>query len=101
MPHGIYNNNWISDFPKRIMFKVQDESASVAVLDSPDALLLNGEGDMLFTDGIETDRIQAAIVSQHEIVKIIKHIKEQDNDTAPYYLESPYHFDINPKDYNL
>ena len=59
-----------SNFPMRIAFRVASRVDSTTIIDSPGAEKLIGKGDMLFSAGIESERIQCGFVSGDEIDSI-------------------------------
>ncbi|MCH5173082.1 MAG: hypothetical protein J1D85_02615 [Bacteroidales bacterium] len=79
-----------SNFPMRIAFRVASRVDSTTILDAPGAEKLIGKGDMLFSAGIDTERIQCAYVSSEEIDGITKFISDQQGYAksygTPYYL---------------
>lgn len=79
-----------SNFPMRIAFRVASRVDSQTILDSPGAEKLIGKGDMLWSAGIDTERIQCGFVSGKEIESITKFIGEQNgykkSYNTPYYL---------------
>ena len=81
-----------SNFPTRIAFRVVSRIDSATILDSPGAEKLIGRGDMLYYAGVETERVQCALVSNEEIAKITKAVSEQEgykkSYNTPYYLPS-------------
>jgi S-DNA-T family DNA segregation ATPase FtsK/SpoIIIE len=62
----------------------------MTILDAPGAEKLIGKGDMLFSAGIDTERIQCGYVSGDEIDSITEYISEQKgyakSYNTPYYL---------------
>lgn len=82
-----------SNFPMRIAFRVSSRTDSQTILDSPGAEKLIGRGDMLFSAGIENERIQCAYISGDEINSITAFIEKQQGYgkcyNTPYYLPSP------------
>jgi len=66
-----------SNFPMRIAFRVASRIDSMTILDAPGAEKLIGRGDMLFSAGIESERIQCGFVSSEEIDKVTDFIGEQ------------------------
>ena len=82
-----------SNFPMRIAFRVAARIDSMTILDSPGAEKLIGKGDMLFSAGIDTERIQCAYISNDEIEAINDFIGSQTgygkSYNTPYYLPSP------------
>ena len=81
-----------SNFPMRIAFRVSSRVDSQTILDAPGAEKLIGRGDMLFSAGIDSERIQCALVDGDEIEKVTKSIGEQQgygkSYNTPYYLPS-------------
>ena len=79
-----------SNFPMRIAFRVASRVDSTTILDAPGAEKLIGKGDMLFSAGIDTERIQCGYVSGEEIDSITEFISEQKgyakSYNTPYYL---------------
>ncbi len=82
-----------SNFPMRIAFRVASRTDSMTILDSPGAEKLIGRGDMLFSAGIDSERIQCALVDvDEEIEGITRYIGDQKGYgkcyNSPYYLPS-------------
>ena len=79
-----------SNFPMRIAFRVASRVDSMTILDAPGAEKLIGKGDMLFSAGIDTERIQCGYVSGEEIESITEYISGQQgyakSYNTPYYL---------------
>ena len=79
-----------SNFPMRIAFRVASRVDSTTIIDSPGAEKLIGKGDMLFSAGIESERIQCGFVSGDETDSINKFISDQRGYgkcyNTPYYL---------------
>ena len=79
-----------SNFPMRIAFRVAARVDSMTILDAPGAEKLIGKGDMLFSAGIDTERIQCGYVSGEEIDNITEYISSQQgyakSYNTPYYL---------------
>lgn len=79
-----------SNFPMRIAFRVASRVDSMTILDSPGAEKLIGRGDMLFSAGIDTERIQCAYIAGDEIDRITGFIGDQTGHgrcyNTPYYL---------------
>lgn len=82
-----------SNFPMRIAFRVASRMDSMTILDNPGAEKLIGKGDMLFSAGIDSERIQCGYISSEEIDKITEFIGSQEGYgrcyNTPYYLPSP------------
>ena len=81
-----------SNFPMRIAFRVASRTDSMTILDAPGADKLIGRGDMLLSAGIDTERIQCALIEGEEIDAVTKFIGEQTGYVkcynTPYYLPS-------------
>ena len=79
-----------SNFPMRIAFRVASRVDSMTILDAPGAEKLIGKGDMLFSAGIDSERIQCGYVSGEEIDSITEFISSQQgyakSYSTPYYL---------------
>ena len=79
-----------SNFPMRIAFRVASRVDSTTIIDSPGAEKLIGKGDMLFSAGIESERIQCGFVSGDEIDSINTFVSDQRGYgkcyNTPYYL---------------
>ncbi|MCQ2167605.1 MAG: DNA translocase FtsK [Bacteroidales bacterium] len=82
-----------SNFPMRIAFRVASRVDSMTILDAPGAEKLIGKGDMLFSAGIESERIQCAYISGEEIDSVTECIGSQKGYgkcyNTPYYLPVP------------
>ena len=76
-----------ANMPARIAFSVASGIDSRTILDNLGAEKLLGRGDMLFTTAelSKPKRIQGAYLSDHELKKIIRCIKDQSEE--PNYLE--------------
>ncbi|MDR1200228.1 MAG: DNA translocase FtsK [Tannerellaceae bacterium] len=66
-----------ANFPARVAFRVQSMIDSRTILDSPGANQLIGRGDLLFSQGNETTRVQCAFVDTPEVEKISEFIGGQ------------------------
>ncbi len=66
-----------ANFPARIAFKVESETDSCTILDSPDANQLIGRGDMLISTSNDLVRVQCAFVDTPEVEAITNFIEEQ------------------------
>ena len=77
----------------RIAFRVASRVDSMTILDAPGAEKLIGRGDMLFSAGIDSERIQCGFISGEEIDAVTEFIGEQVGYgrcyNTPYYLPSP------------
>ncbi len=82
-----------SNFPMRIAFRVASRVDSMTILDAPGAEKLIGRGDMLFSAGIDSERIQCGFISGDEIDTVTDFIGDQTGYgrcyNTPYYLPSP------------
>lgn len=67
-----------ANLPTRIALKVRSVIDSRTILDEPGAEKLVGKGDMLFLSSISPKpvRIQSAYVSEEEVKKVVKYLKE-------------------------
>ena len=81
-----------SNFPMRIAFRVASRVDSTTILDAPGAEKLIGKGDMLFSAGIDTERIQCGYISGDEIDGLTNSIYQQNgyqrSYNTPFYLPS-------------
>jgi len=66
-----------ANFPARIAFKVSAAVDSRTIIDSKGAEQLIGRGDMLFSTGSETTRIQCAFIDTPELESVVEFIGEQ------------------------
>ena len=66
-----------ANFPARVAFRVSSMIDSRTILDSPGANQLIGRGDLLFSQGNETVRVQCAFVDTPEVEKISDYIGSQ------------------------
>ena len=66
-----------ANFPARIAFRVTSKIDSRTILDTQGADQLIGRGDMLFTQGNDTIRLQCAYVDTPEVAKITEYIGSQ------------------------
>jgi len=82
-----------SNFPMRIAFRVASRVDSMTILDAPGAEKLIGKGDMLFSAGIDSERIQCGFISSEEIENLNRFIGGQTGYgkcyNTPYYLPAP------------
>ena len=78
-----------ANFPARMAFKVSSMIDSRTILDTPGANKLVGRGDMLFTQGNETTRVQCAFINTDEIEGIITFIGDQVGFETAYKLPDP------------
>ena len=79
-----------TNFPTRIAFRVVTRVDSATILDKPGAEKLIGKGDMLYYAGVDTERVQCALVNMDEINRVTEFIGSQTGYRAccntPYYL---------------
>lgn len=66
-----------ANFPTRIAFRVSTRTDSITILDSPGAEHLIGKGDMLYSAGVKTERMQCTFVGLDEIGSATKFIASQ------------------------
>ena len=66
-----------ANFPARMAFRVMQMVDSRTILDAPGANQLIGRGDLLFSQGGETTRVQCAFVDTPEVERIVNFISEQ------------------------
>lgn len=75
-----------ANFPARIAFRVSSKIDSRTILDGPGADQLIGRGDMLFTQGNDTIRVQCGFVDTPEVEKITDFIGSQKGYSDAYLL---------------
>ena len=79
-----------ANFPTRVAFRTSSRIDSMTILDVPGAEKLIGNGDMLFSSGVELERVQGAYVSPDEVNAVGEHIGNQygyqKSSNVPYYL---------------
>jgi len=74
-----------ANFPTRISFQVSSKIDSRTILNEQGAEQLLGQGDMLYmAGGSRISRVHGPFVSDSEVEKIVRHLKEQG---VPEYLE--------------
>jgi S-DNA-T family DNA segregation ATPase FtsK/SpoIIIE len=66
-----------ANFPTRIAFRVASNIDSRTILDSGGAENLIGRGDMLYSNGMDLERVQSAFIDIDEIENLVNHIKIQ------------------------
>lgn len=66
-----------ANFPARMAFRVMQMVDSRTILDSPGANQLIGRGDLLFSQGGETTRVQCAFVDTPEVEQIVNYVSGQ------------------------
>lgn len=76
-----------SNIPSRIAFQVSSKVDSRTILDQMGAEQLLGHGDMLYMNAGSSipERIHGAFVDDHEVHKVVDHLKEQGK---PKYIEN-------------
>ncbi len=82
-----------ANLPTRIALKVNSIVDSRTILDQPGAEKLLGKGDMLFlsNESPKPMRLQSAFVSEDEVGKVVKYLKDQDD------LQELDTIDLNPQ----
>ena len=79
-----------TNFPTRIAFRVSTRVDSSTIIDSPGAEGLIGKGDMIYYSGIDSERVQCALIGQKEISAVTGFIASQTgyrkSYNTPYYL---------------
>lgn len=75
-----------ANFPARIAFRVSSKIDSRTILDGPGADQLIGRGDLLFTQGNDTVRVQCGFVDTPEVEKITEFIGSQKAYSEAYQL---------------
>ncbi len=82
-----------SNFPMRIAFRTSSRIDSQTIIDAPGAEKLIGRGDMLFSAGIDNERIQCGLISGEEVNRLTDFIgsetKYGQSYNIPYYLPVP------------
>ena len=78
-----------ANFSSRVAYRVATKVDSRTILDSMGAEQLIGRGDMLFSGGTGTVRLQNAFVSTEEVERITNFISEQKGYDQPYGLPLP------------
>lgn len=75
-----------ANFPARIAFRVSSKIDSRTILDGPGADQLIGRGDLLYTQGNDTVRVQCGFVDTPEVEKITEFIGSQKAYADAYLL---------------
>ena len=75
-----------ANFPARMAFRVMQMVDSRTILDAPGANQLIGRGDLLFSQGGETHRVQCAFVDTPEVENIVNTIAAQPRDPTAFLL---------------
>ncbi len=79
-----------ANFPTRITFRVSSSRDSLTVIDSPEASLLVGRGDMFYQNNGTLVRVQCALIETKEIQRINYEIAQQEGFSSPYELPAPF-----------
>ena len=66
-----------ANFPARMAFRVMQMVDSRTILDAPGANQLIGRGDLLFSQGGDTNRVQCAFVDTPEVEQIVNYVADQ------------------------
>ena len=77
------------NFPARMAFRVASKIDSIRILDTGGAEKLSGNGDVLFSCGMDCERLQAPMIEKEELVKAIADAASPDDTLGsgtPYYL---------------
>lgn len=75
-----------ANFPARMAFRVMQMVDSRTILDAPGANQLIGRGDLLFSQGGETTRVQCAFVDTPEVERIVNFIADQPGYATAFLL---------------
>lgn len=75
-----------ANFPARMAFRVMQMVDSRTILDAPGANQLIGRGDLLFSQGGETTRVQCAFVDTPEVERIVNFIAAQPGYATAFLL---------------
>lgn len=75
-----------ANFPARMAFRVMQMVDSRTILDAPGANQLIGRGDLLFSQGGETNRVQCAFVDTPEVEQIVNYISAQPGYATAFQL---------------
>lgn len=79
-----------SNFPTRIAFRVFSSTDSKTIIDTVGADKLIGRGDMIYSAGVDMERVQCAFLSNDEINAITEFVGDQKgymkSYNTPYYL---------------
>jgi S-DNA-T family DNA segregation ATPase FtsK/SpoIIIE len=69
-----------ANFPTRIAFRVASNIDSRTILDSGGAENLIGKGDLLYSNGMDLERIQSAFIDLDEVERLVNAIKNEKSD---------------------
>jgi len=75
--NGVITGSIKANFPTRIAFRVASNIDSRTILDSGGAENLIGKGDLLYSNGMDLERVQSAFVDLDELERIMDFIKKQ------------------------
>lgn len=78
----VITGNIKANFPTRIAFRVASNIDSRTILDSGGAENLIGKGDLLYSNGMDLERIQCAFVDLDEVERLTQYIAEQKSDDS-------------------
>lgn len=76
-----------SNFPTRVSFRVTSPVDSRTILNSMGAEKLLGKGDMLYKQGVETQRLHSSYVDEAEIEKLVESMGDGDPKFSKSALE--------------
>lgn len=71
----------------RIAFQVNSQVDSMTILDASGADKLLGKGDMLYSDGVNTIRVQGAYISEKEILAVTEYLSDRYDPTFMFSQE--------------
>ena len=74
-----------ANIPARVALQVSSQIDSRTIIDMAGAEKLLGQGDMLYlsSEAPQPERIQSAFISEEEVKKVVKFLKEQGRDMLP------------------
>ena len=75
-----------ANFPARAAFRVVSRVDSTIILDSPGAEKLTGSGDMLFSTGLDCERLQVPYYNLNEMEDEIRKLARDGKGDGPYCL---------------
>lgn len=75
-----------ANFPARVSFRVTSKIDSRTILDQGGADQLIGKGDMLFTQGSESTRVQCAFIDTPEVEDLVNFIGDQQGYESAFLL---------------
>ena len=74
--------------PARIAYKASSQIDSRTILNVKGAEQLLGDGDLLFYNNNNIQRLQCPFVNEYDIMNVCEYIKQQDCHVPPYYLHT-------------